>query len=222
VRFSRKAQVKEPAVREPIKAAQGRGVADHLSVVYNQRKMPTLPGYPWAEDCPNCRIDWPDLKMSWGMLTRHQGGWTRDLRVYRCARCGGVVLCGIDATTHQLVMEYAAGESANDPANPARGVGYLLQALAYASHPLASMDAAANGLDAMLIAKGYKQGSLGERLEQAVKDNVLPERIGKLAHQIGLDTHDQRHTDEHAPLPTQQHAMRFTEFVVGLLSFLSH
>jgi hypothetical protein len=79
---------------------------------------------------------------------------------------------------------------------------------------------AASSVDAMLKAKGYKEGSLYSRIDKAAKDHVITPEMAAWAHEVRLDANDQRHADEGAALPTGDDARRVVEFTSALGQFL--
>src|SRR5207249_7822249 len=79
---------------------------------------------------------------------------------------------------------------------------------------------AASAVDAMLKSKGYKDGSLNARINQAVKDHLITEDMGKWAHDVRLDANDQRHVDEESDLPSEADAKRVVEFTKSPALFL--
>jgi hypothetical protein len=78
----------------------------------------------------------------------------------------------------------------------------------------------ASAVDAMLKIKGYNEGSLYHRIEQAVSDHLITNEMATWAHEVRLDANDQRHADEAAALPTSQDALRVLEFASALAEFL--
>ncbi len=79
---------------------------------------------------------------------------------------------------------------------------------------------AASAVDAMLKAKGFKDGSLYSRIDKSVAAHLLTAEMGKWAHQVRLEANDQRHADEAASLPTAEDARRSVDFARALASFL--
>jgi hypothetical protein len=79
---------------------------------------------------------------------------------------------------------------------------------------------AASSVDAMLKAKGYKEGKLYTRIEKALEDHLITPEMADWAHEVRLDANDQRHDDEEAPLPEQSDAEKVTEFTSALAQFL--
>jgi len=79
---------------------------------------------------------------------------------------------------------------------------------------------AASSVDAMLKAKGYTDGSLYSRIDQAAKDNLITKDMAAWAHEIRLEANGQRHADAGAALPTGNDAVRVIEFAEALGQFL--
>ena len=79
---------------------------------------------------------------------------------------------------------------------------------------------AASAVDAMLKDKGYRDGSLYGRIDQAAKDHLITNEMAAWAHEIRLDANDQRHADDEAPMPSQDDALKAVEFVKALAQFL--
>jgi Domain of unknown function (DUF4145) len=74
----------------------------------------------------------------------------------------------------------------------------------------------ASAIDSMLKVKGYKGGTLHERIDKAAADHIITSDMATWAHQVRLDANDQRHADDDAPLPTQPDAERCAEFALAL------
>ncbi len=78
----------------------------------------------------------------------------------------------------------------------------------------------ASAVDAMLESKGYKEGSLYSRIDQAKSDHLITDEMARWAHEVRLDANDPRHADEIAPLPTDDDARKCIDFVLALGLFL--
>lgn len=79
---------------------------------------------------------------------------------------------------------------------------------------------AASSIDAMLKEKGYTQGNLYPRIEQAAKDHLITKGMAKWAHQVRLDANAQRHADEDVRLPTTDEARKTINFARAFGEFL--
>jgi hypothetical protein len=97
---------------------------------------------------------------------------------------------------------------------------FLRQAQESLAQAAGSLMLSASAVDSMLKAKGYKAGTLYARIKQATEDRLITEDMEKWAHQVRLDANDQRHSDEDAPLPTEQDAERSLRFALALAEFL--
>jgi hypothetical protein len=103
---------------------------------------------------------------------------------------------------------------------PASAKAYLGQAIESLHAPAGAVMLSASAVDAMLKAKGYKEGSLNDRIKKAAKDHLITDDMAKWAHEVRLDANDQRHADETAPLPDQADARRSIDFATALGQFL--
>jgi hypothetical protein len=81
---------------------------------------------------------------------------------------------------------------------PSSARDYLLEAERIRrDSPRSSILATATAIDHMLKHRGYKTGSLYERINAAVAAQEFPKSIGDWAHEVRLDANDIRHADEH-------------------------
>jgi hypothetical protein len=79
---------------------------------------------------------------------------------------------------------------------------------------------AASSVDSMLKLKGYKEGSLYTRIEQAAQQHLITADMRKWAHDVRLDANDQRHADDNVPLPSVENAKRCVDFAQALAQFI--
>jgi len=79
---------------------------------------------------------------------------------------------------------------------------------------------AASAVDAMLRIKGYVEGSLYARIENAAANHLITAEMARWAHDVRLDANDQRHADESASLPTADDAIRAIDFATALAEFM--
>lgn len=103
---------------------------------------------------------------------------------------------------------------------PQRAGDYLRQAIASMHAPAGAIMLTGSAVDAMLKAKGYKEGNLYPRIEQAAKDHLITSDMAEWAHEIRLEANVQRHADESAPLPTEADATKVLEFAMALGQFM--
>jgi hypothetical protein len=79
---------------------------------------------------------------------------------------------------------------------------------------------AASAVDAMLKARGYKDGTLYSRIQQAENEGVLTKDMARWAHDVRLDANDERHADLDASALTFKDAARCLEFAEALADLL--
>lgn len=170
--------------------------------------------------CPHCAIDKPNLVSKAGIVTHdYKGGGQRHWKFYVCSRCGGVVTAWATSETGQIVEMYPSRPEV-DATIPAPAKDYLKQALESIHAPAGAVMLAASAVDGMLKAKGYKEGSLYQRIDKAVQDHLITPEMGRWAHEVRLDANEPRHADDTAPLPSEVMAKKAVEFVQALAQFL--
>lgn len=170
--------------------------------------------------CPHCNVDTPTLAFCNQLDTVDFTGTNkRSWRFYRCNRCGGVVTAAARAVDQDVLELYPRGTDI-DAAIPDRARGYLDQAINSLSSPAGAVMLAASSVDAMLKAKGLKDGSLYSRIDKAASDHLITADMAAWAHDVRLDANDQRHADDNAPLPDSGDAKRAVDFAVALAQFM--
>ena len=170
--------------------------------------------------CVHCGVDKPSLPHVTTLETLdHKETNKRRWSVYKCTRCGGAILAGSPAGNRNIYEMYPAPIHV-DSEIPERPREYLEQAINSISSPAGAVMLTASAIDAMLKAKGLKDGSLYNRIKQAVEINLITEEMSVWAHDVRLDANDQRHADDNAPLPTIDDAKRVIEFSQALATFL--
>ena len=179
--------------------------------------MPTLGALLNLGRCPHCNVDTPRLDNIFQCDTNNYTN--SDHRFWRIYRCGGVVTAAArnwDQSTIEIYPTPLDVESSI----PERARAYLEQAISSLSSPSGAVMLAASGVDAMLKAKGYKDGSLYARIDKAASNHIITEEMAKWAHEVRLDANDQRHADEESPLPSVDDARRAVDFAIALGQFL--
>lgn len=170
--------------------------------------------------CPHCSVSKPYLgKVSEMETNNHSNTNRRFWRIYKCNNCGGLVTATA-ANLDQAITEMFPKIESVDDAIPERAREFLKQSIATVHAPAGAVMLAASAVDSMLKEKGYKDGSLYKRIEQAASDHLITAEMASWAHEVRLDANDQRHADENAPLPTETDAKRVIDFVSSLAQFL--
>ncbi len=170
--------------------------------------------------CPHCNIANPNITNVHQFNTNNaNGGNQRIWLTYVCQSCGGAII-GSRNQQHTTALELFPNSISVDSSIPEKAKAFLSQSLETIHAPAGSIMLSASSIDAMLKDKGYKEGTLYKRIEQAAKDHLITEGMSKWAHQIRLEANDQRHADENADLPTEEDAKRIVEFAIALGEFL--
>jgi hypothetical protein len=170
------------------------------------------------ERCPHCGVAKPRLYKTHSQETGGSGIAQRTWCTYQCATCTGVMLTCRPTRAHISEM-WPSGLEVSDTI-PQRARSFLLQAISSQHAPSGAVMLTASAVDAMLKDKGYKQGSLNSRIDEAAKNHLITSEMAGWAHEIRLDANDQRHADEAASLPTKEDAERLIEFASALAQFL--
>ena len=182
--------------------------------------MPTLSHNLELEKCPHCRIDNPNLSLNGQFETRdHKGKNKRVWFSYFCSRCGGVVIAS-SASAGGEIQEYYPGTDSVDDSLPDKAKSFLKQAYNTIHAPAGCIMLCASSIDAMLKEKGYTDGSLYNRINEAADDHLITEEMKTWAHEVRLDANDQRHADDNAGLPVVEDAEKTLEFAKALAEYL--
>jgi len=133
--------------------------------------------------------------------------------------CGGVILTVAQGQGFIISKVWPEVDVLSD-AIPERARIFLKQAMDSLHAPSGAQILAASSVDALLKAKGYRDGVLNSRIKQAEKDHLITPEMALWAHEVKLDANAQRHADEDAPLPTADEAEKTIEFAKALAQFL--
>lgn len=179
------------------------------------------------ERCPHCGVAKPNMTIGGtGFVTElgEDDGVKLRWVVYRCATCGQCVLTSavvnLDLNRPEMVLAMYPDARRVSEVIPERAREYLEQTIASAHAPAGAVMLAASAVDAMLKEKGYEEGVLNSRIEEANKDHLITDEMAAWAHEVRLDANDQRHPDKGAGLPTQEDARSSLEFALALAEFL--
>jgi hypothetical protein len=166
-------------------------------------------------------VDHPSLNaLITGLSTKNYiGDDHRIWKIYSCTRCGGVITAAAFQDQGDTIEIYPQAALVSDSI-PVRARQYLQQALDTLNSPAGSVMLSASAIDAMLKAKGYKDGTLYSRIKKAAEEHMITESMAEWAHNVRLDANDQRHSDDAAPLPDSQDARRSIDFAMALAQFM--
>jgi hypothetical protein len=134
--------------------------------------------------------------------------------MYICRACGGVVIAWArnqDGTIEGVLPE--RDELSEVIPNTAR------RFLSQAQDTLHAPDGSVM-LDAMLKAKGYREGSLYSRIKVAADDHLITPDMALWAHHVRLEANNPRHVDDDEPHATPEGAKQAVEFARALANIL--
>lgn len=179
-----------------------------------------------APRCPHCNVAKPNLQNAFSLSTNDDNGDNpRAWRAYTCRNCGGVVLAvapliDVHNWDAKSITEIWPAPQVVHTSIPERARTFLEQAIASIHAPAGAVLLTGSAVDAMLKAKGLKEGNLYSRIEKAAAENLITAEMASWAHEVRLDANDQRHADEDAALPNEAEAGKATDFAMALAQFL--
>lgn len=180
----------------------------------------------WVKRCPYCGVASPVLVRRWfsgDPIPRSDGNPQSRWQANSCTTCGGVMLFqgqpGQNLTNPQIHAVHPEPKSAHeDIPEPART--YLQQAFETLHAPDAAAVMAGSAVDAMLKAHNLTEGSLYNRIDQALEQNILTKGMADWAHEVRLGSNRPRHADADKPHVSLDEAAQSVEFAEALGSFL--
>jgi hypothetical protein len=125
-----------------------------------------------------------------------------------------------DPRDNAVIVEIipSAKSAHEDIPEPART--FLQQAYDTLHAPDAAAVMAGSAVDAMLKQLGYSEGNVYDRINKAVEEHKLTQRMGDWAHEVRLGSNRPRHADADKPHTTPDEAMQSVEFAEALGFFL--
>lgn len=153
-----------------------------------EMKGPNLP----LSRCPHCGVAKPFLDGS-HTLTTGGGQSERIWRMFVCFVCSGVVLA-VCFKNAPLIHDIYPSLRVFDASIPDCAREYLKQAQESVAQPVGSIMLCASAIDAMLKAKGIREGNLYPRVKKAAKEHLITDGMATWAHQVRLNANDQRPT----------------------------
>ena len=182
--------------------------------------MPRLANILELNRCPHCNVDHPSLPSIFNTKTNaHSGDNERYWGIYSCTRCGGLITAASPQETGAIHEYYPSGDEIDDSV-PGAAREYLSQAIQTIFAPAGSVMLSASSVNEMLKEKGYTDASLYTRINKAAEEHLITNEMARWAHEIRLDSNDQRHTEVQASLPTEDDARKCVEFATALAQFL--
>ena len=182
--------------------------------------MPKLLPHLILDRCPHCSVANPNLPRKHALETKDHASQNKRLwGFYACGRCGGIITASAPEDHQEVIEIFPDSRKVSDDI-PERARAYLEQAIASIHAPSGAVMLCASSVDAMLKHKEYSSGSLYQRIEKAVADNLITLEMANWAHDVRLDANDERHADEAAIMPTEEDANRTIDFVAAFAEYL--
>ncbi|ASQ91657.1 hypothetical protein CHL67_05625 [Prosthecochloris sp. GSB1] len=151
-------------------------------------------------------------------MPRAETAYGHNWAVYKCTSCRLLVLAQSrlgNQGTKELEKVYPDVESVEEDI-PERARNYLTQAVGSIHAPDGAAMLAGSAVDAMLKAKGLTEGTVYNRIDQAVQQHILTQEMGAWAHDVRLGSNRPRHADQDDPHVTPQEARQAIEFAKTL------
>ena len=185
--------------------------------------------------CPNFRIAVPHLSQRYiAAVTKRKATLIPVWGAYECSSCNFLVtaMCMMDwAKATQNLQAYLNQDRpearavyptpmAVDDDLPERPKRYLEQAINALNAPDGAVMLAGSAVDAMLKLKGYNDGSVYVRINQAVERGELTKDMSEWAHSVRLEANKPRHADLDEAHATEEGAKQSIEFAKALGDFM--
>ena len=179
-----------------------------------------LEQYLLLNKCPHCKIDSPSLRQVHTFPTQATDAQSgRIWSIYVCQRCGGVV-SACSWTQKGNVNNFYPTIAILYDSLPLKAKSFLEQAINSIHAPSGAIMLCASSVDDMLKEKGYTNGSLYSRINNAVEDHIITESMATWAHEVRLDANDERHADENTNLPSSDDAQKAVDFTKAFGEYL--
>ena len=180
------------------------------------------------DNCPHCNVSKPLLRRVFSLVEnqiapRGDGGPPSGWSVYRCTSCGYLVTAkGQESDTgpHPYVETIFPPLWSVNECVPTRVALYLVQAHRTLSSPDASVIMSASSIDAMLKDHDLPEGTLRERIDIAVQQSILTQRMADWGHRVRLEQVNYKSASVDAPPMEYADAKRAFDFANALTEYL--
>ena len=172
-----------------------------------------------CERCPRCGVSVPNLVEIEKFI---KGPNHRVYRVLQCNRCHDCVLVQVETDAkkqlpHTWTIDNIYPEVSGVPSEfPERAKKYFEQALNSLVAPDGCVMLCGSAVDAMLKDKKLLDGSVYNRIDEAVKIGLLTAEMAEWAHAVRLGANRPRHADNEDPHVTPAEAENAIEYVKTL------
>jgi hypothetical protein len=140
---------------------------------------------------------------------------------YHCSACGGAILAMSQVDGGEMLECWPPAITIAAQV-PERARVYLHQARETLAWPEGALVLCAAGVDLMLKQKGFKDGGLKARIDQAAKEHFITADMAKWAHQVRLDANEHRNADENDARRCLNFALALAEALYVLPARVTH
>lgn len=177
--------------------------------------------------CPYCGVASPQIVLKHApneKVLLPNGDPATWYAAYSCTSCCNWFIAKGDPDWAHInnpqIIEIVPGFPRAHEDLPDMARNFLDQAMQTLAAPDASAVMSGSAVDAMLKELGYEEGSVYERIDQAVADHKITAEMAEWAHSVRLGSNRPRHADKNNPHVTREEAKQSLEFAEALGNFL--
>ena len=170
--------------------------------------------------CPHCGVANPEMTRLWrsDCIVLPEESYGYNWATYKCTSCYDLVLIRSlrgSQSTLQVKDIYPEIQIVAEELPP-RARRYLEQAVRSIHTPDGAAMLAGSAVDAMLKEKELTEGSVYDRIDKAVEQNILTRDMADWAHEVRLGSNRPRHSDDKDPHVSSEDAKRSIDFAKTL------
>ena len=179
--------------------------------------MPRLTQTLDLSRCPRCGMAKPILKRQSVAASSGPRFWA----TYHCSACGGAILAMSQVDGGEMLECWPPVIAIPDKV-PEQARVYLHQAQETLVWAKGALKLCAAGVDAMLKQKGFKDGGLKARIDQAATEHFITADMAKWAQQVRLDGNEYGNADENDARRCLNFALALAEALYVLPARVAH
>jgi len=173
------------------------------------------------DSCPHCQINKPNLQQVYNATFRDSENCERNTwYVFYCNNCYGLVTVETALNNPKNITKYFPSNETISEEIPYPAKTHLEDAIKTVHSPPASIMVASRSLDEMLLAIGYKDKNLYDKLTRASADGKITSDMESWAHKVRLDANDERHPNKDSSEATAEDALNTIELLKAFAQYL--
>lgn len=172
-------------------------------------------------NCPHCQINNPNLgEVYHNTFQDSENKQRKTWYIFCCNNCYGLVTVETAINNSKNVIKYFPENDviSEDIPNPAKK--YLEEAVKTVHSPSASILVGSRSLNEMLLAIGYEDKNLYNKLQQASEDRKITSEMESWAHEVRLNANEERHPKKYSTEATQEDAKNTIELLKAFAQYL--